>query len=102
MGGGIQAVHEANELLLVMTLCRHNGAMEYMLQIRESTIYRIMLAWEVFMKAIFWRSDIKLHEEYLFCSMREAFNKARHGRTDIIIDWVEFKLQQPGHYDLST
>lgn len=53
MGGGIQAVHEANELLLVMTLCRHNGAMEYMLQIRESTIYRIMLAWEVFMKAIF-------------------------------------------------
>ena len=30
MGGGIQAVHEANELLLVMTLCRHNGAMEYM------------------------------------------------------------------------
>ena len=53
MGGGIQAVHEANELLLVMTLCRHNGAMAYMLQIRESTIYRIMLAWEVFMKAIF-------------------------------------------------
>ena len=53
MGGGIQAVHEANELLLVMALCRHNGAMEYMLQIRESTIYRIMLAWEVFMKAIF-------------------------------------------------
>ena len=102
MGGGIQAVHEANELLLVMTLCRHNGAMAYMLQIRESTIYRIMLAWEVFMKAIFWRSNIKLHEEYLFCSMREAFNKARHGRTDIIIDWVEFKLQQPGHYDLNT
>ena len=58
MGSGIQAIGKTNELLSVMNVCwnaSHNGAMthSYMLQINESTIYRIFVACVVLMEAIF-------------------------------------------------
>ena len=34
--------------------------------------------------------------------MPEVFIKTGCDLSDIIIDWTEFKLQQPGNYDLST
>ena len=34
--------------------------------------------------------------------MPEVFIRTWNGLRDIIIDWTEFKLQEPDNYDLST
>ena len=63
----------------------HNDVMTYMLQIVESTIHRIFVAWVVFKEAIFSCLNLKPDDRFLPCSMPEVFYKTGHGFTDIII-----------------
>ena len=87
MGNGVQTTVKVNELSSVMTVCRHdfhNGAMAYMLQNGESTIYRIFVAWVVFTEAIFSCLSLKPDDGFLPYSVPEVFNKTGHHLTDII------------------
>ena len=63
----------------------HNDAMTGMLQSGESVIYRLFLAWVIFMGAIFSILNLKPDDEFLPYSMPEVFNKTGHCLTDIII-----------------
>ena len=62
MGSGIQVTDQANELSSVMTVCRHgfhNCVMAYTLQIGESTIHIMFVAWIVFMEIMFSCLNLK-------------------------------------------
>lgn len=88
--------NKANELLLVMTVCRynlHNGVMTYMLQGGKNTVHRIVVAWVVFMEALFSHLHIKSDDGIFLCSIPDVFTKTAYSLIDIIIDLVEFKLQ---------
>ena len=75
--------------------------MAYILNIGESTMQRIFVAWVVFMEAVFSKINLRPDEGFLAYNMPEIFVKTGHGLTDIVIDCKEFKLQQPSNYDLS-
>ena len=55
-----------------------------------------------FIQAIFSSLNLKLDDGFFTLNMPEVFIKTGCDLSDIIIDWTEFKLQQPGNYDLST
>ena len=83
---------KANDLLLVMTVCKHsfhNGVIACMLQIGESTIHRTIVAWVVFMEALFSHLNIKPDDGILLCSLPDVFIKTARGLIDIIIDLVD-------------
>ena len=87
-----------------MTVCHHglhNGVMAYILNIGETTMQRIFVAWVVFIEAVFSKINLKPDEGFLAYNMPEIFVKTGHVLTDIVIDCKEFKLQQPSNYDLS-
>ena len=55
-----------------MTVCRHdfrNGFMAYMLKIGKSTIYKIFVAWVVFIEAIFSCLNLNYDDGFLPCRM---------------------------------
>ena len=56
--------------------------MPYMLQIRESTIRRILPVWVIFMETIFIFKNPKSNDRFLGYSLPELFNKTGHGLTD--------------------
>ena len=88
IGSGIQAPVKSNEILSVMIVCIHgfhNDVMACLLQIGESTIYRIFVAWVVFMEATFSCLNLKLDDGFLPYSMLEIFNITGHDLTDITI-----------------
>ena len=67
-----------------MTVSRHdfhNGVMVYMLKFGESAIHRIIVAWIVFVKAIFSCLNLKLDYGVLASNIPEVFNKTRRGLT---------------------
>ena len=104
-GNGSRSLEKPTELLAVLTICRHglyNGVMAYMLNVSESTMQRIFVAWIVFMETIFSRINLRPDKNFLAHTMPEIFIKTGHGLTDMVIDCTEFKLQQPSNYDLST
>ena len=68
IGSGIQATDKSNELLTVVTVCRHgfyNGVMIYMLQFGENTIHIIFVARVVFMKEILSCLNLKPDDGFL-------------------------------------
>ena len=94
---------KSTELLSVMTVCcrgLHNEVMTNMLNIGESTMQRIFPAWVVFVEAVFSKINLRPVEVFLAYNMPEIV--AKTGLTDIVIDFPEFKLQQPSNYDLGT
>ena len=91
----MQFNNKANELLLVMTVCRHslhNGVMTHKLQTGKNTIHGIIVAWVVFMEALFSHLHIKSDDGIFPCSIPDVFTKTAYSLIDIIIDLVEFKL----------
>ena len=93
MGNGIQTTVKTNELSSVMNVCIHdfhNDIMTCILQIGESTIHRIFVAWVIFMEAILSCLNIKPDNGCLPYSMPETSKKTDNGLTDIIIAWAEF------------
>ena len=88
--GIIKSIDKANELLLVMTVCRHgvrSGVMVYVLQTAESTIHIIFITWVVLMETIFSRVNLKSDDGFLPYSMPEVFIKTdEHGFTYTITD----------------
>ena len=104
-GNGVTILDKSTELLLVMTVCchgLHNGVMAYILNIGESTMQRMFIAWVVFIEAIFSKINLRPDQRLLACNMPEIFIRTGHGLTGIVIDCTEFKLQQPSNYDLSA
>ena len=102
-GNGVRILDKSTELLSVMTVCGHglhNGVMAYMLNIKERTMQQIFVAWVVFMEAVFSKINLRPDEGFVAYNMPGIFVKTGHGLTDIVIDCTEFKLQQPGYYDL--
>lgn len=95
MGSGIQTTVKANELCSIMVVYRHgvhNRIIAYMLQIGESTIYRIFVVWVDFVVTIFSCLNLKPNDGILLDSMPEVFNKTGHGLTNIKIP--ELNLNQ--------
>ena len=95
---GVGILDKSTGLLSVMTVCHHGihkRVMVYMLNIGESTMQRIFVTWVVFMEAVFSKTNLKPDEGFLAYSMPELFIRTGNGLTDIVIDWTEFKLQQP-------
>ena len=90
MGRMIKSIDKTNELLLVMTVCRHgvrSGVMVYVLQTGESTIHIIFMACVVLMEAILSRLNLKPDDGFLPYSMPEVFIKTdEHGLSDTITD----------------
>ena len=70
-----------------MTVCKHafhNGVTAYMLQIGESTLYKIFVLWVVFMEAIFSYLNLEPDDGFLPYSMLAwSFNKTGHSLKDI-------------------
>ena len=66
--------------------------MVYMLQFGWSAIHRnVVVAWVVFVKAIFSCLNLKHNDGFLPCNMPNVFDKAGYGLTDAVIAWDEFK-----------
>ena len=61
---------------------------------------RIFTAWVVFVEGVFSKINLRPVEGFLAYNMPEIV--AKTGLTDIVIDFPEFKLQQPSNYDLSA
>lgn len=70
-----------------MTVCKHafhNGVTAYMLQIGESTLYKIFVLWVVFMEEIFSYLNLEPDDGFLPSSMLAwSFNKTGHSLKDI-------------------
>ena len=98
----IQAIDKANEILSDMTVCTLDFHKSYVLQFGERTIHELYVESVVFMKAIFSHLNLKLEDGFLPYSKANVFIKTEYGLTYSIIDWVEFKVQRPGHSEIST
>lgn len=51
------------------------------------------------MEAIFSPWNLKPDDQFLPYNLPQIFIKSEYDLTDIIIDWTEFKFQQPSDYD---
>ena len=50
---GVRIFDKSADLFSVMIVCRHNGVIAYMLNIGESTIQRIFVAWVILIEVVF-------------------------------------------------
>ena len=62
-------------------------------------VHSISVAWVALMEAIFSPLNLKPDDQFLPYNLPEIFIKSKYDLTGIIIDWTEFKFQQPSDYD---
>ena len=79
-----------------------NSCMAYMLNVSESTICRLFVAWAVFLETIFDSLDLKPDKGFLIKKMPEIFLKTGHGLTDLVIDCTVFKFQHATNFELNS
>ena len=89
LGSGIQNTGKPNNLLSLMTVCRHDFHDSGMAKVHV-TIWLKCVAKAIFVKAIFSCLNLK-PDVFLPYNMPKVFNKFGHGLTGTVIVWDEFK-----------
>ena len=92
-GNGIRTLGKSTELLTYLTICRHSLHLGVMLDLGESTIYRIFVGLAAVLEILFTQLNLKPSEGYLLKNMPAVFVKTEHGMTDIVIDCTEIEFQ---------
>ena len=92
-GNGIRTLGKSTELLTYLTICRHSLHLGVMLDLGESTIYRIFVGLAAVLEILFTQLNLKPSEGYLLKKMPAVFVKTEHGMTDIVIDCTEIEFQ---------